>query len=43
MMSVVTSITDLVFALLPVFYLKTANLNMRTKVSVGGILCLASA
>jgi hypothetical protein len=37
----ITTLTDLVFVVLPVSILWNANMNRRSKISVGFILCLA--
>jgi hypothetical protein len=39
----VTTLTDVVFVMLPVFILWNANMSRRSKISVGLILCLATA
>jgi hypothetical protein len=38
----ITTLTDVVFVTLPVFILWKANMSIRTKLSVGFILCLAT-
>jgi hypothetical protein len=38
----VTTLTDIVFVVLPVFILWNANMSRRSKISVGFILCLAA-
>jgi hypothetical protein len=37
----VTTLTDIIFVLLPVFILWGANMTRRSKISAGFILCLA--
>jgi hypothetical protein len=38
----ITTLTDIVFVTLPIFILWNANMDRRTKLSVGFILCLAA-
>jgi hypothetical protein len=38
----ITTLTDVVFVMLPVFILWNANMSRRSKISVGLILCLAT-
>lgn len=39
----ITTLTDLVFVVLPIFVLWNANMSRRSKISVGLILSLATA
>jgi hypothetical protein len=38
----ITTLTDVVFVMLPIFILWNANMSRRSKISVGLILCLAA-
>jgi hypothetical protein len=38
----ITTLTDVIFVLLPIFILWNANMSRRSKISVGLILCLAA-